>query len=182
MGKTIGIFGGSFAPVHHGHTGVAETILNKGLVDEVWMMPCRRNPLKNGVAIADAERIALLNKAVSQTMATSNLKGRIKVDLTELDMPEPSYTWLTLTMLKEKYPKDKFRLIIGADSYNNFDKWMRSEWIAENFQPIVFPRPGYPIEEKKEGFIFIEGVEEYNVSSTELRVKHKMEPIPGVNV
>lgn len=168
--RRVGIFGGSFAPVHRGHLGVAANVLAKGLADEVRLLPCRRNPLKDTVAMSDGERLALLRDAVDYMQCEDDsLRGRIKVDDIELSMPEPSYTWQTMERLSRENPDCEFSLIIGADSYLDFGRWKRSGWLAENFHPIVFPRPGYPVDKVEEGFRMLDGVEEFDISSTAIR-------------
>lgn len=172
MGKVIGIFGGSFAPVHEGHMGVACGVLRRGLVDEVWLLPCRRNPLKDGVALPDGERLRLLENAVAHITENLGYEGRLKVDPIELSMPDPSYTWQTMQTLCKKYPEYEFRLIIGGDSYLNFGKWVRNEWLKENFHPIVFPRPGYEIKDIMDSdFTLLKDVPLYDISSTRLRAQ-----------
>lgn len=169
MRKRVGVFGGSFAPVHDGHIGVAVGVIRAGIVDEVWFLPCRRNPLKKDVAIPDKERIALLEEAVERAVLKEDLQGKIKVDPIELGMPEPSYTYHTMEALLGMYPEFDFRLVIGADSYLDFKKWVRSGWLAENFRPVVFPRPGYELDDVDPPFTLLADVPLYDISSTRIR-------------
>ena len=140
--SAVGVLGGSFSPVHKGHLEVARTVVERGLVDEVWLMPCRRNPLKDGsTTMPDAERLRLLNKAADYYNGLMEREA-VMVKDTELGMPEPSFTADTLRKLSVEYPGIELRLITGADSYINFNRWKEWRWIEANFRPIVYPRPG----------------------------------------
>lgn len=166
--KTTAVFGGSFSPVHTGHMAVARGVVERGLADDVWLMPCRRNPLKAAVLMDDISRLRLLRQAADYT--NRRLGGeRIKVSELELEMPAPSYTSETLKALTEKYPDRGFRLVVGADSYLDFHRWRNWEWIVENFAPIVYPRPGQTIGTLEPGWTLLGGVEEVDISSTRLR-------------
>lgn len=161
----VAIYGGSFSPVHAGHMAVARGVLGAALAGEVWMMPCRRNPLKDGSELwPDEKRIRLLKEAI-------DFYGddRIKISRQELAMADPSYTVDTFKALKEKYPALNFRLIVGADSYMNFRKWREWEWLEENAAPIVYPRPGYTIGRLPASWTILDGVEQHDISSSELR-------------
>lgn len=166
--RTIGIFGGSFSPVHTGHLNVALGALRQRLAEEVWLMPCRRNPLKDGGELmADSKRLDLLKKAVGYYKEET--EGRIRICDMELSMPMPSYTSDTLRRLQSNYPDCNFRLICGADSYLGFKRWKDWQWIEENFNPVVYPRPGYEIEELRPNWTMLEGVTLSDISSTRLR-------------
>lgn len=166
------VFGGSFAPVHIGHMEVVRAVLDRGLAERVLLMPCRQNPLKRGnPPVAHEERLALLRKAVEYYRGLPR-EGRpydVTVDETELSMPSPSYTCDTLSRLAEEHPDTEFRLVVGADSYLDFDRWKNSDWIVANFSPIVYPRPGYKIGPPRPGWTLLEGAELHDVSSTLIR-------------
>lgn len=164
----IAVFGGSFSPVHIGHIAVATAAVDAGLADEVWMMPCRRNPLKDTALMPDNRRLDLLEKAVEYANRRVE-KGIIKVSNAEFSLPTPSYTADTLRFLQKEYPEHRFRLITGADSYNNFHDWKDWEWIERNFAPIVYPRPGYEIQEVRPSWTLLENVALHDVSSTAIR-------------
>lgn len=164
----IALFGGSFSPVHIGHMEVARGILDRSLADEVWMMPCKKNPLKDSSLLDDDTRVNLLRKAVDHIRKT-NKEYKIEISDIEYQMPSPSYTVDTLARLQELYPEHKFRLAVGADSYLDFHKWKNWEWIESNFHPIVYPRPGYPIAELRKGWTLLDSVKTVDISSTEVR-------------
>lgn len=132
--KRIGIFGGSFNPVHLGHTALAAYICDKGLVDEVWMMVSPQNPLKQNLALLDEEhRLTMLKLAVASypTLRACDF---------EFHLPRPSYTYYTLQALREAYPDHEFSLIIGEDNWLHFDRWYRSKNILSETHIIVYPR------------------------------------------
>lgn len=165
----IAVFGGSFSPVHIGHMAVASTILERKLADEVWMMPCRLNPLKTENELwSDEDRLALLEKAAEYRNGISGKKN-IRISRHELSLPSPSYTVTTFKSLMAKYPEAGFRLVAGADSYLDFTRWRDWEWIEENCRPIVYPRPGFPINNLRPGWTLLEGVTLHDVSSSDIR-------------
>lgn len=132
----IGIFGGSFNPVHIGHTALAAYICEQGLVDEVWMMVSPQNPLKRNLELLDEEhRLTMVQLAVAP-------HPRLKACDFEFHLPRPSYTYHTLQALREAYPEPTFSLIIGEDNWAHFDRWYRHEDIARETPIIVYPRQG----------------------------------------
>lgn len=165
----VGIFGGSFSPVHTGHMAVATAVVANGLADEVWMMPCRRNPLKDGSGLLpDTERLEMLTKAVDYQ---NRIIGgeKLKICDYEISRPGPSYTADTLRHFVEIHPDKKFRLIMGADSFLGFTKWKDWVWIKDNFSPIIYPRPGYPLNESGPEWTPLKNVKLVDISSTQLR-------------
>ena len=111
---TAGIFGGSFNPVHNGHIALAKAIVERGIVDEVWLSLSPQNPLKDHPEelVDDADRLAMLR------LATNGIKGLEVCDI-ELSLPRPSYTINTLRALSRQYPRNRFRLIIGCLLYTS---------------------------------------------------------------
>ncbi len=139
---TVGIFGGSFNPVHNGHIALARTIIQRELADEVWLTLSPLNPLKQNPEelLDDHYRLEMLQ------LATEGIPGLRVCDI-ELSLPRPSYTINTLLTLSRRHPGIDFRLIIGSDNMLVFDKWKSSDEIRRLFQPIVYPRPGYACSE-----------------------------------
>ena len=132
--KRIGIFGGSFNPIHLGHTALAAYICEQGLVDEVWLMVSPQNPLKRDSALLDeSERLAMARLAVAPY-------PMLRACNFEFTLPRPSYTYHTLQALRKAYPDHKFSLIIGEDNWQCFDRWYRGEDIARETPIIVYPR------------------------------------------
>ena len=129
-----GIFGGSFNPVHIGHTALAAYICEQGLVDEVWLMVSPQNPLKQNMELLDEdERLHMVQLAVAPY-------PKLKACDFEFHLPRPSYTYHTLQALREAYPDREFSLIIGEDNWAHFDRWYRHEDIARETPIIVYPR------------------------------------------
>ena len=130
----IGIFGGSFNPIHLGHTTLAAYICEQGLVDEVWLMVSPQNPLKRDLTLLDEnERLAMARLAVAPY-------PMLRACDFEFGLPRPSYTYHTLLALRAAYPEHEFSLIIGEDNWQCFDRWYRGEDIARETPIIVYPR------------------------------------------
>ena len=132
--KRIGIFGGSFNPIHLGHTALAAYICEQGLVDEVWLMVSPQNPLKRDLTLLDEnERLTMAHLAVASY-------PMLKACDFEFTLPRPSYTYHTLQALRAAYPECEFSLIIGEDNWQCFNRWYRGEDIARETPIIVYPR------------------------------------------
>lgn len=131
----IGIFGGTFNPIHRGHTALAKSIVRHGLVDEVWLMVSPQNPLKGNDAASYDDRFRMAE------LATYNIKGVVPSNF-ERQLPLPSYTITTLRHLQTTYPQHQFSLIIGGDNWERFARWYKSDEIRRDFDILIYPRPG----------------------------------------
>lgn len=161
--KKVGIFGGSFDPIHVGHVALARYALEHAALDEVWLMVSPRNPLKPaGTVASDADRLAMARLAVE------DIPG-VKVSDFEFSLPVPSYTWLTLTSLRDAYPDNSFRLIVGGDNWAHFDRWRNPDKILGGFGVIVYPRPGESAGAARPGVEILEDAPQMDISSTEIR-------------
>ena len=132
--RSIGIYGGSFNPVHFGHVGLAKWVIENTDLDELWLMVSPNNPLKPVNLLApEGERLAAVREAV---------KGipHVKASDFEFSLPRPSYTANTLRELQKAYPDTEFTLIIGEDNIAIFDRWREYEFILANFRIFVYPR------------------------------------------
>lgn len=162
--QTIGILGGSFNPVHIGHLMLASYMSQFTMLDSVWLMLSPLNPLKVDSAelISDMQRLKMLSIAT---------QGETKIETCdiELSMPRPSYTINTLEFLRKKYPRRRFKLIIGSDNWKVFDRWRDYQRIIDEFGVIVYPRPGYPMPEMYEDGVDVVEAPMFNVSSTFVR-------------
>lgn len=137
--KKVGIFGGSFNPIHIGHTALANWIVEHGYVDEIWFVVSPLNPLKEASNLLDAQtRLDLVRLAIGDYK-------KIKVCAIEFELPKPNYMYHTLEVLQEKNPTIDFQLIIGLDNWLVFPKWKNANQIIANYQILVYPRPGYNI-------------------------------------
>lgn len=140
--ETIGILGGSFNPVHIGHLMVASYLTQWKIVDQVWLTISPLNPLKDPDSlIPDITRLAMLK------IACKNVPD-VRICDIELSMPTPSYTINTLKVLQKRYPNKRFKLVIGSDNWNAFDRWRDHEEILDEYGVIVYPRPGRPVQNK----------------------------------
>ena len=162
--KCIGIFGGSFNPVHCGHIALAAWMLEHGYVNEIWLMLSPQNPLKCiNPGATDEQRREML------TLACDGIEG-LHPCFVEFDMPRPSYTIDTLKRLSTEFPEYNFKLIIGSDNWNVFNKWRSPEQIIEDYGVIVYPRPLYPISNVEvNGVTYAADAPTWNVSSTAIR-------------
>lgn len=130
----IGLFFGSFNPIHVGHLIIADHMANHSELDEVWMVVSPQNPHKEKKSLlVDHHRLALVREAVE-----SNPK--LKASDIEFGLPIPSYTVSTLTYLKEKHPSNTFSLIMGEDNIRTLHKWYNYENIINNYKIYVYPR------------------------------------------
>lgn len=139
MIMVVGIYSGSFDPIHTGHAMVANYCAQWAGVDEVWLVVSRLNPLKEGATpAADIHRLQMA-KIVAESCA-----GVIASDY-ELHLELPSYTYTTLCSLREAYPEHEFKLIIGSDNWANFGRWRDAHKIIREFGILIYPRPGFEI-------------------------------------
>lgn len=135
----IGIFGGSFDPVHPGHLAVAIAALHESDLDEVWMMVSPQNPLKTECRLAsEADRLEMVRLAISTINDPE--ASRIFASDYECRLPKPSYTINTLRSLQKDYPDCRFTVIIGEDNLRNFSRWRANDEILRDFGLIVYPR------------------------------------------
>ncbi len=134
MSKNIGLFFGTFNPVHVGHLILANFMAQQPNIDEVWMVVTPRNPFKEkDTLLEDIHRLALVREAVENNPL-------LEVSNVEFDMPQPNYTVNTLAILSEKYPDKNFTLIMGEDNLRSFHKWKNHDVILTNYEVMVYPR------------------------------------------
>ena len=137
----IGIYGGSFNPIHFGHTGLAQWVVNNTDLDEVWLMVSPNNPLKDASILVDEQkRLAAAKETIGDGRLASG--KRIIVSDFEFTLPRPNYTANTLRELQKQYPQHEFTLIIGEDNLEIFPKWREYTYLLENFRILVYPRKG----------------------------------------
>jgi len=130
----IGLFFGSFNPIHVGHLIVANTVAE--IVDRVWLVVSPQNPFKkNKSLLHEFDRLEMVEKAIQDN-------HKLQATDVEFSMPKPSYTIDTLVYLQEKHPQHQFRLIIGSDNLARFEHWKNYQRILDDFGLIVYPRPG----------------------------------------
>ena len=196
--QRIGIYGGSFNPVHFGHVGLAKWVIENTDLDELWLMVSPLNPLKANAPTSNSasdltsnfqQRLAAVREAVK------DIPG-VKVSDFEFSLPRPSYTANTLRSLQQAYPGVEFTLVIGEDNIAIFDRWREYEYILANFRIFVYPRtssrqtggvasaeedyknlfPGVAVKELR----FLTAAPLFNISSTEIRAEmSRISPQPS---
>jgi nicotinate-nucleotide adenylyltransferase len=135
----IGLFFGSFNPIHHGHLMVASYIANHTEVQQVWLVVSPQNPHKTQASLLNEyDRLHLAQLAIEDD-------SQIKVSDIEFKLPKPSYTIDTLTYVQEQFPQHEFYVIMGGDSFQNLPKWKNFESLIKNYKFIVYRRPGFEI-------------------------------------
>ncbi len=137
----IGLFFGSFNPIHVGHLIIANYMATQTDLDKIWIVVSPQNPLKPKNSLArDYDRLHLVKLAIegNPNLEASNI---------EFDLPKPSYTIDTLAYLKEKHPKHEFVLIMGGDNIGTLHKWKNYELILRDHQIYVYQRPSYDLGE-----------------------------------
>ena len=159
----IGLFFGSFNPIHIGHKVIASYLVDFTDLDKVMFVVSPQNPLKQKISLLDQyHRLQIIRAEIEDN---SNLE----VSDIEFDMPKPSYTIDTLVRLKEKYPENDYSIIMGSDNLQNFHKWKNYEQILEDYSVYVYPRPGYEISGSHKNIHLIEGVPQMEISSSFIR-------------
>ncbi|PST84915.1 nicotinic acid mononucleotide adenylyltransferase [Pedobacter yulinensis] len=139
----IGLFFGSFNPVHQGHLIIASYMANHTELEEVWFVVSPQNPLKERRGLAGMyDRLEMVN------LATEGAAG-IRVSDIEFKLPQPSYTVDTLIHLSEKYPNKSFALIMGSDNLVSLHKWKNYDVLLRDYRVFVYPRPGFDAAEWK---------------------------------
>ncbi len=159
----IGLYFGSFNPIHHGHLIIAQHLLNNKYVDEIWFVVSPQNPFKNSQGLLNEQhRFFLLQEAIEG-------EKYMKVSNVEFKLPKPSYTANTLTYLKEKYPTHQFSIIMGSDSFQNLGKWHNADVIIKNYPIIIYKRPGFEIDNTLQATISVADAPLLQISSTHIR-------------
>ncbi len=132
----IGIYPGSFNPIHIGHLAIANYICEFEEYDEIWFLITPQNPVKGKNDLMDPElRLSLVEDAI---------KGyeKFKTCTIEWEVSPPTYTINTLQRLRIKHPQNQFELIIGSDNWESFHRWKDYQMILNNFKVLVYPRRG----------------------------------------
>lgn len=134
MQKNIGLYFGTFNPIHVGHLAIANHMAEFSTLDEIWMVVTPHNPFKKKSSLLDNHhRLEMVR------LATDHYP-KLKPSNIEFDLPQPNYTVNTLAVLEEKYPDYQFNLIMGEDNLKSLHKWKNYEVILERYSIFVYPR------------------------------------------
>ena len=164
MKKKIGIYGGSFNPIHRAHIKLAKLLLVEAQLDEVWLMVSPQNPLKSqSDLLDDAKRLQLAQ------LALQNEKRLVACDY-EFRLPRPSYTYDTMQALAADYPDCEFTLLIGGDNWQRFPQWYRHDDLLRLYPIVIYPRQDSPIDAGSlPPNVRVVNTPLINISSTEVR-------------
>ncbi|MDX9883446.1 MAG: nicotinate (nicotinamide) nucleotide adenylyltransferase [Prolixibacteraceae bacterium] len=133
----IGLYFGTFNPIHIGHLAIANYMLEFADIDQLWFVISPQSPFKQKQSMLDDyQRLELVTRAIGDD-------PRMRASSIEFKLPKPSYTIDTLTYLQEEFPSHRFSILMGSDNLENFHKWKNYEQIIENYPVIIYPRPGF---------------------------------------
>ncbi|MCP9237509.1 nicotinate (nicotinamide) nucleotide adenylyltransferase [Lewinella sp. JB7] len=136
--RQIGLFFGSFNPVHTGHMILANFMATQTSLDEVWIVVSPQNPFKKRGSLArDHDRLHLVELAIGDTPG-------LRASRVEFDLPKPSYTIDTLAVLRDRHREYDFSLIMGSDNLASLPKWKNADIILRDYHIHVYRRPEYP--------------------------------------
>lgn len=134
--QKIGLFFGSFNPIHMGHLIIANIMAENTDLNKVWFVVSPQNPLKPSKGLLhEFDRYDMVKAAIADNF-------KLEASDVEFNLPKPSYTIHTLAYLKEKHPAREFKLIVGGDNLENFSKWKNHEEILNQYGLYVYRRPG----------------------------------------
>lgn len=133
----VGLYFGSFNPIHNGHLIIANYIANYTSLDRVWFVISPQNPLKKSTSlINENHRKHLIDLAIDN-------EKKLRSSNVEFKLPKPSFTIDTLTHLEDQYPQYEFAIIMGSDSFSNIKKWKNYQTLLKRYEIIIYQRPGF---------------------------------------
>ena len=158
-----GLYFGSFNPIHNGHLIIANFLLNETDLSKIWFIVSPQNPFKqNNNLLNEYDRLHLVRLAIQDDI-------RMKVLDIEFKLPKPSYTSDTLIILSEKYPQNKFSIIMGSDSFQNINKWKNFEFIIKNYPILIYKRKGFDVKDTYQADIILLDSPLLEISATQIR-------------
>jgi nicotinate-nucleotide adenylyltransferase len=159
----VGLYFGSFNPIHNGHLIIAKHCINFTDLQQIWIILSPQNPLKNPASLlGEYDRLFLIKKAIEG-------ETNIKVSDVEFKLPKPSYTIDTLQYLEEKYPENTFSIILGSDSLQNISKWKNADILLKRYSLFVYKRKDYQINKNLSEHITILDAPLIEISSSYIR-------------
>ena len=159
----IGLYFGSFNPIHLGHLIIASHVANNCDLDQIWFVVSPQNPLKKGGAV--------LNEHHRKHLIDLSIEGekKLRTSNVEFKLPRPSYTVDTMAYLSEKYRDHTFSIIMGSDSFTNINRWKNYEVLLKNYEIYIYKRPGFKVKELPEAKLTILQAPLLEISSTRIR-------------
>ncbi len=151
----VALFFGTFNPFHNAHLGICNKLLEKKIIDEVWLVLTPHSPHKKIDDLVD------VNVRLEMIIEVINKIENIKVSDIEFGMKKPNYTYLTLQEIKKKFPHNDYTIIMGEDNFLNFGSWENNEYIKSNFKIISYPRSKKSLDHIFDDY--------FNISSSEIR-------------
>jgi nicotinate-nucleotide adenylyltransferase len=159
----IGLYFGSFNPIHIGHLIIANHVLNLNQMEQIWFVVTPQNPFKPAKSLLNEfDRLHLVQIAVEND-------SRLRASDIEFKLPKPSYTSHTLAYLKENYPNREFSILMGSDSFQNLPKWKNADQIIKNYPILIYLRPGFSVENDHGAKANILEAPLLNISASEIR-------------
>jgi nicotinate-nucleotide adenylyltransferase len=159
----IGLYFGSFNPIHMGHLAIANFMVEFTDMEQLWFVISPHNPFKQRkTLLSDHHRLEMVELAISED-------HRFRASDIEFRMPTPSYTIDTLARFAEKHPNHRFSIIMGSDGLPYFPKWKNADQIRKNYPRYVYPRPGFPVEESNHENIKVVDAPQIEISSSFIR-------------
>jgi nicotinate-nucleotide adenylyltransferase len=165
----IGLYFGSFNPVHIGHLIIANHAVNETDLNQVWFVVSLQNPFKQSASLLNEyHRLHLIKSAIDG-------ENNLRASSVEFNLPKPSFTVDTLVYMKEKYPEHDFSILMGSDGFQNINKWKNYQVIVNNYQIYIYKRPGFGIIETFGATIHVLDAPLLEISSTHIRelIKNK---------
>jgi nicotinate-nucleotide adenylyltransferase len=159
----VGLYFGSFNPIHVGHLIIANHVVNNTALDQVWFVVSPQNPFKQSTS--------LLNEYHRLHMVSLAIEGetKLKASSVEFKLPKPSYTIDTLTYLHEKHPENEFSIVMGSDGFQNINKWKNYSTLVKNYSFHIYVRPGFEVQDNFGASINILKAPLLDISSTAIR-------------
>ena len=159
----IGLYFGSFNPIHIGHLIIANHILNETELQKVWFVISPHNPFKKSESLLNEyDRFHLVQRAIEGD-------DRLKASDIEFNLPKPSYSVHTLAYLSEKYPAYQFTIIMGSDGFQNLGKWKNAEVIIRDYPIVIYKRPGFEIANTMGAKVQVMNAPLLEISATHIR-------------
>lgn len=163
----IGLYFGSFNPVHTGHLIIANHVVEHSDVDKIWFVVSPHNPLKEAHNLLNEyDRLHLVELAIRDD-------NRFRASNVEFHLPKPSFTIDTLTYLRERFPLETFTVIMGSDSFQNIHRWKNFEQLISTHSFIVYERPGFQVKDTHNARIQVMKAPLLEISSTYIRQQIK---------